>query len=79
MASMLQTPISHCVLPLFAVNTVYDIATTSPTFFVTSLVGGLGGEGIWGVGLGVLDRMVEKQEMRPFVASPSSSCMEEGC
>lgn len=50
-----------------------------------------GEEGIWGgvvVGglFGVFwDRMAEKQEMRPsfffffFVASPSGSCMEEGC
>lgn len=34
------------------------------------------GCGAWG--FGVLDKMAEKQDMRPFVASPSSSCMEEG-
>lgn len=30
--------------------------------------------GVWSFG----DKMAEKQDMRPFVASPLSSCMEEG-
>lgn len=53
-----------------------------PYFYITSGVCASDGEernlGCGVRGFGVLDRMAEKQEMRPFVASPSTSCTEEG-
>ncbi len=76
MATVLQTSILFYAVT----ETFTTLQAMSLIFLMTCGVTGPfrrnSGCGVWG--FGVLDRIAEKQEMRPFVASPSSSCMEEG-